>query len=142
MAQLSPFTLGIVLLVLGLGVFALTQFLARAVPRGTRVSQTASVPPMPLEIARHSEAILLVQSGGRIVHYNSEALKLLSLDDEPNLNQLGRRARPSEVFWGLCAAEGQARFLLGGRIIEGISYGVPYGSGRGILATLRPPHSP
>ena len=77
---------------------------------------------MPLEISRHSEAIFLVQNGGRIVHYNSAALQLLNQDDEPNLNQLGRRARPSEVFWGLCAAEGQARFLLDGRVIEGVSY--------------------
>ena len=139
MPGLSPSTLGIVLLVLGLGVFALTLFLTRAVPRGRSDTQKVPLPPMPLEIARHNEAIFLVQRGGRVVHCNPAALQLLNLDEELNLNQLGRRARPSEVFWGLCAAEGQARFLLDGRVIEGISYAVPYGSGQAILVTLRHP---
>ncbi len=136
---MSSTGLGIVLLVLGLGVFALTLLLARSVPRNRDASQAASMPAMLLEISRHSEATFLVQSGGRLVHYNSAASELFNLEAEPNLNELGRRARPSEVFWGLCAAEGQARFLLDGRVIEGISYAVPYGSGQAILVTLRRP---
>ena len=136
---MSSTALGIVLLVLGLGVFALTLFLARSVPRNRDASQAASMPAMLLEISRHSEATFLVQSGGRLVHYNSAASELFNLEAEPNLNELGRRARPSEVLWGLCAAEGQARFLLDGRVIEGISYAVPYGSGQAILVTLRRP---
>jgi len=95
---------------------------------------------MPLEISRHTEAVLLVQTGGRIVYHNRSARKLLNLSEgEPNLDRLGRRARPSEVFWGLCAAEGQARFLMDGRVVEGVSYAVPYGTGRAMLVTLRRP---
>ncbi len=42
-----------------------------------------------------------------------------------NLEYLARRTRPSETFLSLCAKEGQARFSLDGRLVQGYSYLLP-----------------
>ena len=140
--QLSPLALGAIILVLGAGIFLLTWILPRLVaPRDRQLPVNSSSPPaLPLELSRHSDAVLLVQAGGRVVYSNLQARQMFGLTEgELNLDHLGRRARPSEAFWSLCAAEGQSRFLMSGRVIEGTSYAVPYDDGHLMLVTLRRP---
>ena len=136
---MSPINFGIVLFLVGLGIFLLTLILLRVIPHQEPRPSAVEMPALPMEIAWHSQAVLLVQAGGRITYYNQAARKLLGLNREPNLELLGRRARPSEAFLGLCAAEGQARFLLDDHIIQGVSYAIPYGNSRAVLVTLQRP---
>jgi len=73
------------------------------------------------------EALLLVQSGGRIEYINELGRDWfgLSLDESPDLERLIRRARPAEEFLGLCAKPGQKRISVGSQLVEATSYQVP-----------------
>jgi PAS domain S-box-containing protein len=133
MPELSPIVLGIILLTLGLVFFLLALVFLRLMPKLQPLTKTPSQPPTSLDIPAHSEAVLLVQGGGRVSYLNQQARELFNAwEDEPNLENLARRARPSEAFLTLCASEGQARFSLNGRFVEGKSY---YTSGIRISGT-------
>ena len=63
------------------------------------------------EIATGSDAVLLVQAGGRVLFTNQQAKEMFRhQEDAPNLERLARSTRPSEAFLQLCASEGQTRF--------------------------------
>ncbi|MFM8320787.1 MAG: GAF domain-containing protein [Chloroflexota bacterium] len=139
-------SVGIVLLVLGSGVLLMTLILLRLAPHLNAGGAAPPTSPTSHPIAPHNEAVLLIQSGGRIAYMNPAARELFNVwDDEPNLESLARRARPSEAFLMLCAGEGQARFSLNGRFVEGTSYATPGLIGRGpgysagVLVSLRRP---
>lgn len=74
-----------------------------------------------------NEAILLVQSGGRVEYLNELAREWFELrpNDFPDLERLIRRVRPAEEFIELCARPGQKRVSIGGQLIEATSYQVP-----------------
>ncbi|MEW5869629.1 MAG: GAF domain-containing protein [Chloroflexota bacterium] len=126
MSDLSPIVLGMILLILGVGLMFLVLALVRVAPRLRILTRLPiSLPPAPanLQIASHNEAVLLIQTGGRVVYINQPAREMFNLwEEEPNLESLARRARPSEAFLTLCATQGRARFSLNGRFVEGISY--------------------
>ncbi|MFC1878465.1 GAF domain-containing protein [Chloroflexota bacterium] len=137
---------GIVLLFLGAGFIALLFGLLRVVPRLQSLIKSPKKTPPSLDIPSHDEAVLLIQSGGRVNYINDQARELFNIwGEEPNLESLARRARPSETFLALCAGAGQARFRLGGRFIEGTSYYASDAAANGakqkelILVTLRRP---
>jgi PAS domain S-box-containing protein len=145
MTELSPVAVGIVLLFLGIALTLLTLGITRLLPR-LQPASASPPPPVSPKVAQHNEAVLLVQSGGRIVYMNRPARELFNVwEDEPNLESLARRTRPSETFLMLCASEGQARFSLNGRFVEGTSYYTPGSIGSGpeytsaILVSLRRP---
>ena len=140
MFDLSPANLGTALLILGLGLSLLTLLLVRLAPRLHPFTQPAPRPPVELPVEQHGEAVLLVQGGGKVTYANQEARDWFSLaEEEPNLERLARRTRPSEAFLSLCAAEGQARLSLNGRLVEATSYFAPNGHGPAILLSLRRP---
>ena len=98
-------------------------------PRSSEASQSQ----FPSKIPPNSDAVLIIQPGGRVVFFNQQARDWLAYNREkPNidLERLARRARPSEAFLELCYSEGQARFSLDGRMVEGTSYSVPYIEGK------------
>jgi PAS domain S-box-containing protein len=148
MFDLSPAAVGLLLVSLGIALTLLTLGIMRLLPR----LQPAQEPPpstAALQVSAHHEAVVLVQSGGRVVYMNPAARELFNVwEDEPNLEGLARRARPSQSFLRLCAAEGQARFSLNGQFVEGSSYFTPgsIGSGpecsNGILVSLRGQQAP
>ncbi len=81
-----------------------------------------------------------------MIYINQAAREWFNVwEEEPNLESLARRTRPSEAFLTLCAGEEQARFSLNGRFVEGTSYYTPANLGEGleqhsaILVTLRRP---
>ena len=84
--------------------------------------------------------MLIVQSGGRVNYINSTARRWLELHDgeQPNLEVLARRIRPSEDFLKLCTEEGQVRFSVNGRPMEAVSYHVP-GLAKSLLISMRRP---
>ena len=146
MFDVSPIVLGIILFFLGLGFVLLTFLLLRLVPR-LKLLMPASQTPLPqIQLPSHSEAVLLVRPGGRISYLNRQARDLFnSWEEEPNLESLARRARPSEAFISLCASEGQTRFSLNGKFVEGTSYFMPNATNNGagqenaILVSIRRP---
>jgi GAF domain-containing protein len=132
-------SLGVILLILGLVFIVLTYGLLRYVPRLRPHVQSAGTHLVP-EIPAHSDAVLVVQPGGRVSYINHEARQWFELwEEEPNLERMARRARPGDVFLSLCATEGNARFSLNGRLVEGTSYFLPNGDGKNILLSLRVP---
>ncbi len=137
---MDQFSTGLVIIVLAGVLLAFAFLILRAVPKIQPVSQPAVTSKLSLDIPSNTDAVLLVQPGGRVVYTNQLAKEWFGyLEEEPNLERLARRTRPSETFLGLCAADGQARFSLDGRLIDGASYTVPYESGNAIMVTLRRP---
>ncbi len=132
-------------LVLVLAIVGLRLVLRRVQPvRRPDASPSLFTPRIP----PNSDAVLIVQSGGRVIYFNQQARDWLGYTfDRPNidLDRLARRARPSDAFLELCYSEGQARFYLDGRMVEGTSYAVPYNGGNGhrtteaMLVSLRRP---
>ena len=146
MFELSPIALGVLLLLLGTGLFAATLVALRITPRLQPAAKTPASPPATKSNPTHNEAVLLVQSGGRVIYINQAAREWFNVwEEEPNLESLARRTRPSEAFLTLCAGEEQARFSLNGRFVEGTSYYTPASLGEGleqhsaVLVTLRRP---
>jgi PAS domain S-box-containing protein len=137
---MDPAVVGMVLVVAGASLALLTILLLRAVPQTEPQLPAPAAPPIPIEIASHADAVLLVQVGGRVVYMNPRAREWFRLGgEEPNLERMSRRTRPPQVFLDLCAAEGQCRFSLDYRYVEGVSYYVPFGNGRAMLVALRRP---
>lgn len=140
MPTFSPIILGITLLTLGLAASALTFVALRLVPQTQPRTQIPIQPPIPLDQPTHSDAVLLVLAGGKVIYLNQQAREWFNLGNEdPNLERLARHARPPDAFLGLCASEGQIRFSLDGRLAEGTSYSVPYHAGQATLVSLRRP---
>ncbi len=99
--------------------------------------KTNSRLPLTLDLAAHSEAVLLVSRGGKIEYLNQAARELFRLgQSQPFLEGLARRVTPSDSFLSLCAAEGRARFTIDGRLIDGTSYRIPYGASWATLVSL------
>ncbi|MFH1636760.1 MAG: GAF domain-containing protein [Chloroflexota bacterium] len=138
MFELDSVSLGITLLVLGLAFFLLTYFLLRVIPRIRSLPKTISKHSSSSKIPAHGDAVLLVQTGGRIVYLNQAARDSFNLwEKEPNLEHLVRRSRPGDVFLGLCSSAGQARFSIDGHPVEGTSYFIPNEDGNAIMLSLR-----
>lgn len=123
MPDLSPLALGIIFVAMAVGIIVIVFSLLRLIPRLHALTKVPPPPPASLSIDHHNEAVLLVQRGGRVTYINQQARELFNLwEEEPNLESLARKTRPSETFLTLCATEGQARFSLNGRFVEGTSY--------------------
>jgi len=131
--------LGIELLLLGLVLIVLVWVLSRLVTRLQPTFQSA-IQPSSVDIPEHTDAVLVIQPGGRVEYVNAIARQWFNLNEneQPDLERLARRARPSDDFLRLCTAEGQTRFSIGGRLVEGVSYQVP-GPYPVMLLSLRQP---
>lgn len=143
--QLSDSLLiGFVLILLGLLLGLLTLALSRYFSQGQASSAPVVLPKMPLvpvSLASHSDAILAVAEGGRLLYANELAREWFgNAAAELNLERLARRCQPVDSFLSLCAVEGQARFALDGMSLEGRSYKLPDTEYGGLtVVTLRRP---
>ena len=135
---MNPLIFGIVLLTLGSLFFLLTLLVTRALPRLQPLTQPEPAPPVKLDIDSHAEAVILVEQGGRVTYLNPKARELFNLwEEDPNLESLARRTRPSKTFIKLCASESQARLNLNGQFLDATSYFAPNRNQRAVLVTLR-----
>ena len=126
MFGLSPVVLGFALFFLGVVFFLFILLLLRMAPRFQPLNKMPALPSAFAETSSHDEAVLLIQSGGRVVYLNQQARKFFDAwEKKPNLESLARRTRPDEAFLTLCAHEGKALFSINGRIVEGTSYFAP-----------------
>ena len=140
MASIDSLALGLIFLAVGLGLAALAVVALRYFPKNQPREGPPTPSPISLNLEAHGGAVLIVQAGGQIVYLNERAREWFDLGDEqPDLERLARRVRPSEALFSLCAAEGQARFSLQGRLIEGVSYRIPQGTYPAILVALQRP---
>lgn len=135
---------------MGLIFILLPLLILRLIPR-LQLARPAPAPAPPKintqsGDAEPSEAVIVVQSGGRVIYINHAARDLFGFwEPDANLESLARRTRPNEAFLSLCATEGQARFLLGERFVEGASFFMPgsiAGDGSGRNAVLVSLHRP
>jgi GAF domain-containing protein len=119
--------LGLVIFSLILIVPVLVVVALRRLPRNTLSSIEAASPFVFPETSHTNEAILIIQSGGRVEHINSLAREWFGLrpGEPPDLERLVRRARPAEELLGLFAVQGQKRLSVSGRLVEATSYPVP-----------------
>ncbi len=143
---MNPTILGLILTALGLGLALLALLALRVTPQLRPSATPPPTPPNSPHIQSHTEAVLLVQVGGRVAYLNPLARELFNVwEDEPNLENLARKARPSEAFMLLCSTEGRAGFTLNGKFVEGTSYYAPGSIGSGqefssaMLVSLRRP---
>ena len=108
---MNPTVLGLVLVLVGMGLIALILLFLRYLQRTPPQPVAPASPTLPLS----SEAVLLVEQGGRLAYASQAACDLFEISaQEANLERMARHLRPEEAFLGLCAAEGQASFTLRG----------------------------
>ncbi len=119
--------LGLIMLALAfiLPVFVVVNL--RRAQRNPPVITQSDSPFTAPDSSHSSEAILIIQSGGRVEYINDLAREWFGLrpDETPDLEQLLRPIRPAEEFLELCARQGQKRISLSGHVIEVTSYLVP-----------------
>ncbi len=129
--------LGIIFLILGLAASLLTFVLLKVFYQTQPLIQTASSTLPEIQASNHSEAILIILSGGRLGYINKNAREWFNAwEDVPSLERLSRRVRPTEDFLGVCAAESQARLYLEGRAVEAKSYAIVYGGDQATLVSM------
>ena len=138
MLNLEQIVLGIVLVVAGLAFYLVVRLLLAVAARSRPAFQPA-VPAGAGLLSEHSDAVLVIEAGGRIRSINSRARQIFHLQDNdiPHLERLSRKVRPNDALMNLCAAEGQARFVLEGRLVEGTSYRMENNANGPVLIILR-----
>jgi PAS domain S-box-containing protein len=139
MFESGLFPVGVLLFFIGLVFLLVTYIVLRAVPKIHPMTQADKQNTILPDLPTHSDAVLMVRSGGRVSYLNDEARTWFSLwDDDPNLERIARSTCPADTFLGLCASEGQARFSVNGQWVEGTSYAYPGNNKNTVLISMRP----
>ena len=133
----ASLNLGIGLVIAGLVFVILVWGFLSLLPRGsTRETKEASVAPPASDGS--SDAVVVIQAGGRVDYVNERAREWFSLqaNDLADLDRLTRRVRPPDDFLEICATPGQRRLSVDGKPVEATSYTVP-GAVPQMLVSLR-----
>ena len=141
MFQINDIALAFLFAVIGLLAFVVIRLLLHGVPRFRSGAQpSASLDGKGL-LSEHSDAVMIVEVGGRIQSINQRARQIFCLQEGevPNLERLARKVRPGDALIRLCAVEGQARFVLDSRLVEGTSYRVTTDHETTAVVTFRYP---
>ncbi|HUI88447.1 MAG TPA: GAF domain-containing protein [Anaerolineales bacterium] len=119
--------LGIGLVMVGLVLGSLVWALLRLFPNRASIGQDENIALVLPDFNKSSEAVLVVQAGGRVEFINPRAREWFGLqnDDVADIERLARRVRPPEEFLEVCATPGQRRVNVNGRLAELTSYQVP-----------------
>jgi PAS domain S-box-containing protein len=114
--------LGIIFALVGLLFFGAARVLVRSVPALKPMSVVEN-PQVSAVLKATHEAVLLVETGGRIRAINERARAVFQLapTEDPNLDRISLRVRPSEVLLALCVNEGQVRLSVDERTFEASS---------------------
>ncbi|RME06922.1 MAG: hypothetical protein D6803_05290, partial [Anaerolineae bacterium] len=139
MQGLGALPFGVAMFLVGVGVLALTAIVARLVSKRLRISPVHAPLAVETDLPRHQDGVIVVRPGGRVAYMNESARQMFSVwEERPSFERLARKARPSDAFVSLCAAEGVAQFSVEGRLLEGTSFTFPNGSGDLMLVSVRP----
>lgn len=136
MPDLNPASSGLILLIIGLSFFILVALVDRRWRRHGLPAKIQSSAESAL--AQHSDALLLIQSGGRIRYSNLDRLDWLNFSPaEIDLNILLQRIQPSHLFLQMCAAEGTAHLNIDHLPVEATATRLPYEAGCAMLLCMR-----
>ena len=138
MLLISSTALGISLIVFGIICYVVVSQLLNIASRskGTNTGSTPNTYPELLQ--DHTDAYILIDSRGRVLFINTTAKKWFDLNGKKdNLEVLASRIQPEESFLTLCSREGNARFKIKNRLVEGNSYPIPYESNYAMVISLR-----
>jgi PAS domain S-box-containing protein len=138
----SEYVLAVLYILAALLLLGLVWILLRSARRLRPILQARPPVDLPVTPAEtHTDAVIVVQAGGRVMSINAAARQLFGLQpgESANLERLARRLRPSEPFINLCAAEGQARFVLEGKALQGVSYKLALEPEPVVVVSLRAP---
>jgi len=117
------YDLGLLILVIGAAFILVTYLALRRVPRIR--NRSVRVPgKRDTALGDSMAAALVVQEGGRLVEINDFARQMFHIPGGqiPDLEQLARQVKPTELFLELCGQEGQAQFIFGDQVLEGNSF--------------------
>ena len=140
MINLDAYSLGILLVGLGLFFWLTTRFLIKRVNQNHSFTRPEVSLISGVELKDTPDAVIVVQSGGQLAAMNHHAKKVFHIAEHetPDLERLARWTRPNEPFLALCAKEGQERFVLDGRLVEGTSYHIVFGLDQFVVVSLKP----
>ncbi|MBI1855041.1 MAG: GAF domain-containing protein [Chloroflexi bacterium] len=118
--------LGIGLVIAGLVFVVLVWGLLRLLPRPQAANETDH-PLVPSNLNESTDAVLIIQPGGRVNYVNAQARAWFGLreNDPADIERLMRRVRPPEDFLDVCATPGQKRVSVNGKLADITSYQVP-----------------
>lgn len=117
---------GLSLILASLVIIILVWVFLRLLPRHEQFSAVVPSTAASFE-SQSTDAVIVIQAGGRVEYMSRLARDWFGLHEgeAPDLERLARRVRPSDEFLELCAAEGQKRFSVNGRLTDAVSYRVP-----------------
>ena len=140
MINLDAYSLGILLVGLGLFFWLTTRFLIKQVNQNHSITRPEVSLISGVELKDTPDAVIIVKSGGQLAAMNHHAKKVFHVveHENPDLERLARWAHPNEPFLALCAKEGQERFVLDGRLVEGTSYHIALGMDQFVVVSLKP----
>ncbi len=132
------FALGLILVAFGVVLWLLARWLLSGMAKVVPSSMSSDSRLNMVMGEENQEAIIVVQPGGKINSISPHARLMFELEENeiPNLERLARKIRPGDQFLGLCAAEGQARMMLSGRMVEVSSYKMKVGASWAVVLTL------
>jgi len=137
MFNLSPLSLGVILLLAGLIGYLLVSQISHHLATSRRNSISEYKAKLPIHIPDLDEAYILIEPGGKIIHANPAVHALFNLNGEKiNLELLASEVNPKESFFAVCAKEGKVRLTLGNDLIEGKSYQVPNKTSSSMLVSF------
>ncbi|HEX8993066.1 MAG TPA: GAF domain-containing protein, partial [Anaerolineales bacterium] len=121
---------GLVFVILVWGVLSLWQRAQGAAQKADPVTSVAH--------GNESEAVVVLQPGGRVEYVNTRARDWFGLreNDPADLERLLRRVKPAGDFLDICALPGNKRLSVNGKAVEATSYQVP-GAYPQMLVSLR-----
>ncbi len=134
--------LGITLTLIGAGLWLVARTMTQLGEAVTRGAMPLALPADATfaHLQNDEDAVVVVLAGGRVGYLNARAREWFGLlpEDQPSLEFLAQRIRPSDEFIRLSAAPGRARLTLSTRALEGASFAVPSPEGVALVVTLRP----
>lgn len=138
----DPWVLGLVLAGGGLLFWIAAALLIRWLSR----PYLASVQPtldIPISENASGQALLVVQPGGKLLWINPAARELFGLQagENPDLERLGRLTRPAQALFNLCVQDGQARVIVEGKPLDGVSFLIPAAPAGLRVVSLRSPEA-
>ena len=123
----ASLNLGMGLIIAGLIFVILVWGVMGILPRSRARGPAASSAAVPQDLKPSTDAVLVIQSGGRVDYVNPLAREWFGLreNDPPDLERLVRRVRPPDDFLDVCATPGQKRLTINGKLVDVTSYRVP-----------------
>ncbi len=139
MPALNAPGIGLLIALTGLLIWLAVRFLPRK--QAAVASKPAPVEAVLNSVPDSSDAVLVIEAGGRPLLANARARELFHLKDGqlPNLERLARSIRPADQFLNLCAFNHQANLVLDGRLVAGTSYRLALRPNPLVVVTLRDP---